>query len=72
MNTSSSLSVAQIHQNRTTIVNEDALARALRDVNLVSVIKFTLKPEKESVVTALLAGGANSSTCAYGKRGKLV
>ena len=36
--------------------DEDVLARALRDLNLACVSKFTLKPEQESVVTALSAG----------------
>ena len=35
---------------------EDFVAMALRDLNLVSVSEFTLKAEQESVLTAILAG----------------
>ena len=40
------------------VADEDVLARGLRDLNLATMSKFTLKPEQESVVTALLAGRA--------------
>jgi superfamily II DNA or RNA helicase len=36
--------------------DEDVLARASRGFNLASVSEFTLQPEQESTVTALLAG----------------
>ena len=35
---------------------EDFVAMALRDLNLVSVSEFTLKAEQESALTAILAG----------------
>jgi len=67
------LSFAESHKKQLTIVaDENALARALRDVNLVSLRKFTLKPEQESVVTALLARRAVSSTCACRIRGNSI
>lgn len=40
------------------VTKGDILARALRDLNLVSMSKFTLKPKQESVVIALSVAGA--------------
>lgn len=40
------------------VTKGDILARALRDLNLVSMSKFTLKPKQESVVIAFSVAGA--------------
>ena len=40
------------------VTKGEILARALRDLNLVSMSKFTLKPKQESVVIALSVAGA--------------
>jgi superfamily II DNA or RNA helicase len=65
------LLVAQSHQKQPQWWRrEDVLARALRDFNLASMSEFTLKPEQESAVTALLAGRAVPAVLptGYGKK----
>ena len=49
---------------------EDFVAMALRDLNLVSVSEFTLKAEQESALTAILAGRdvlCQQAATGYGK-----